>query len=94
MSVPSPVQNHGGYWRTSWYDDDGERRWKSFGSARTVSRATAQAEYIEWLVTWKLDAKVRNPGRLGLTVSQLATGTKHSRRSTTAATASRRARRT
>lgn len=72
MSIPTPLDNHGGYWRTSWYDDDGKRRWKTFGNAKKVKKTDAQTKYAAWLREFHTDPAVRNPNRTGLTVEVLA----------------------
>lgn len=72
MSVPTPLKSQGGYWRTSWRDDDGERRWKSFGNAKKVKKSDASEEYESWLKDWHNDITVRNPNYKGLTVQAMA----------------------
>lgn len=73
MTAPTPIANHGGYWRCSWYDDAGERRWKCFGRASKVKQADAHAAYVAWLVRWQTDDTVGNPGVERFTVAKLVT---------------------
>jgi len=55
----------GGYWRTDWFDDQGERRWKGFGPKRKVRRNDAAKEFREFLKVWLADESVRNPEGTG-----------------------------
>ncbi|XAL98890.1 tyrosine-type recombinase/integrase [Phycisphaeraceae bacterium D3-23] len=72
MSIPTPLKAQGPYWRTSWYDDEGVRRWKNFGSVMKVKKTDATAKYETWLQVFHTDEAVRNPNRTGLTVEALA----------------------
>lgn len=72
MSFPTPMKNQGGFWRSSWYDEGGKRRWKSFGNVKKVTKGEAERRYEEWLASWVVDERVKNPGRAGLTLQDLA----------------------
>lgn len=72
MSLPTPLKSHGGYWRTSWRDEDGERRWASFGNAKKVAKSDATAKYEAWLHAFHTNDAIRNPARAAQTVQALA----------------------
>jgi integrase len=71
MSSPTPLAKQGGYWRTSWYDATGKRRWKSFGSIRDVKPADAKLAYQVFLHQWHELGLAWNIAREPLTVGCL-----------------------
>jgi len=72
MTEPTALRETGGRWTTSWYDDDGVRRWKRFGAVDRVSLRDASREYAGWLARWSSCPTIRNPGRRLQTVAALA----------------------
>lgn len=50
MSEPVLPKVVAGRWQTWWYDSAGKQRWKSFGSAKKVSRTEAMKAYRKWLI--------------------------------------------
>ena len=46
-----------GYHRTSWVDDAGTRRVRSFGK----NRRQAQTKFSKFHAEWKHDSRIRNP---------------------------------
>jgi integrase len=61
-TTPQPPRlRSNGVWRTRWYDDQGNRHDKTFGTVAEMSDRQAKAAYRIWFQAWQRHDRIRNP---------------------------------